>query len=152
MQKKIQGGEDKKLSMAYYLNFQPHIRMYNDNSKPVKTPSYKILLGTQFLYKTERGNFFALALESGHYSNGQSGCSFYSELNDGTEACDDVYRLITPQTDLSAILNRSSGNFSTNLTRVSLNYRFNNLNDESKPTRIHSRHFGNYITIICSDL
>ena len=42
MQKVIQGQEDKQLSMAYYLNFQPHIRMYNDNSKPVKTPSYKI--------------------------------------------------------------------------------------------------------------
>ena len=54
MQKIIQAEEDKKLSMAYYLNFQPHIRMYNDNSKPVKTPSYKILLGSQFLYKTKR--------------------------------------------------------------------------------------------------
>ncbi|MFT4849669.1 MAG: hypothetical protein ACI83B_002213 [Sediminicola sp.] len=138
MQEIIHNGENKKLSMAYYLNFQPHIRMYNDNSKPVKTPSYKLLLGGQFLYKTNNNNFFALAIESGHYSNGQSGCAFDSDLNDETDACDDVYKGITSQTDLSAILNRNSGNFSTNLTKLSLNYRFNNLNDDNKPVKIHS--------------
>ena len=138
MQEVIQDIIENRLSMAYYVNFQPHIRMYNDNSKPVKTPSYKILLGGQLLYKTNNNNFIALALESGHYSNGQSGCAFDSDLNDETEECDDVYSIITAQTDLSAILNRTSGNFSTNFTKLSFNYRFNNLNDDSKPVKIHS--------------
>ncbi|OUS22811.1 hypothetical protein A9Q93_00050, partial [Nonlabens dokdonensis] len=138
MQKVMQDSIDKRISMAYYLNFQPHIRMYTDNSKPVKTPSYKILLGGQLLYKTDTNNFFALAIESGHYSNGQSGCAFDSDLNDETDECNDVYGLITQQTDLSAILNRTSGNFSTNFTKLSLNYRFNNLNGDSKPVKIHS--------------
>jgi hypothetical protein len=95
-------------------------------------------LGGQFLYKTDKGDFLALAIESGHYSNGQSGCTFDSDLNDETEECDDVYRLITSQTNLSEILNRNSGNFSTNLTRLSLNYRFNNINDDNIPAIIHS--------------
>ena len=51
MHEMIQYREDKKLiSLAYYLTLQPHIRMYNDNSKPVKTPFYKLLFGGQFLY------------------------------------------------------------------------------------------------------
>ncbi|MBE9489862.1 MAG: hypothetical protein IMY67_06175 [Bacteroidetes bacterium] len=138
MQKVMQDSIDKRLSKAFYVNFQPHIRMYNEESKPVKTPSYKVLLGGQFLYKTDNNNFISFAIESGHYSNGQSGCAFDSDLNDETDECDDIYRLITPQTDLSAILNRTSGNFSTNLTKLFLNYRFNNLNGDSKPVKIHS--------------
>ena len=127
-----------KGSNAFYASFQPHIRMYNENSKPVKTPSYRIILGWQHLIKTPNNNFFAIAVESGHFSNGQSGCAFDGTLDDETMECEMVYRTITDATDLSAMLNRKNGNFSTNLSRVAANFRFNNLSRNDKPYKVHS--------------
>ena len=114
-----------KPSFAIYLTYQPHIRMYQQTSRPVKTPSYKLLLGYQSLIKTRSDNFFAYAIESGHYSNGQAGCAFDENLEDGSTACENVYSTITDDTDLSDILNRKSGNFSTNQTKLSASFRFN---------------------------
>jgi len=67
MRKNMQESNDVR-SNAIYITFQPHIRMYAENSKPIKTPSYRILLGWQQLYKTKNNNFFAWAIETGHYS------------------------------------------------------------------------------------
>ncbi|HEU4552455.1 MAG TPA: hypothetical protein VFS25_06465, partial [Chitinophaga sp.] len=61
-------GEDKHHVRAYYAAFTPQVRMYTDNSLPVKTPSYRILLGTQQVFRFGN-NLFTIALESGHYSN-----------------------------------------------------------------------------------
>lgn len=123
-----------KPSYAAYLAFQPHFRMYQEKSKPVKTPSYKLLLGFQSLVKTKSDNFFAYAIESGHYSNGQSGCAFDEELIDGTAACQDSYSKINDQSDLAFLLNRKTGNFSTNLTKLSISYRFNRFkHNNNKP-------------------
>ncbi|MAZ71578.1 MAG: hypothetical protein CMC70_00375, partial [Flavobacteriaceae bacterium] len=49
-----------------------------------------------------------------------------------------VYETITDDTNLAEILNRKTGNFSTNLTRISFNYRQNKFIDNSIPKRIHS--------------
>jgi hypothetical protein len=137
MRKKMQESNDIR-SNAVYITFQPHIRMYAENSKPVKTPSYRILLGWQQLYKTKNNNFFAWAFETGHYSNGQSGCAFLSGVEDESMACNDFHATITDDTNLSDLLNRTNGNFSTNTTKLSLNFRFNNLNDSDKPYKVHS--------------
>jgi len=123
---------------AVYLSVQPHLRLYNENSKPVKTPSYKVFLGWQRILSTKNNNFVTAAFETGHYSNGQTGAAFSTEFEEGTDGGNAAYDAITDNTNLSAILNRASGNFSTNLSRLSLNYRINEFDSMEKPTKIHS--------------
>ena len=103
--------------------------MFNAVSKPIKMPSYKIgIFGFQQLIRLKESawgsdHFLALAVESGHYSNGQSGSAFDSQLEDGSEESKAIYSAITPDSDLSAMLNRTNGNFSTNYTEVFLKYK-----------------------------
>lgn len=115
-----------------YFSFRPQLRMFKTNSKPVRTPSYKIGLGHQHIFRvkdesaspgTTRG-YGGFSFETGHFSNGQAGAAFSDLYADGSPESDSLYRLITPQTDLSRILNRYSGNFSTNYTEIILKYCF----------------------------
>lgn len=112
-----------------YLNFRPQFRMYTDESRPVKAPSYRIsILGFQYLrrlpeYRSIKDHQFAFSIESGHYSNGQADCAFSKGIEDGSVACDSVCNTITPTSNLSHLLNRDSGNFSTNYTELIANYR-----------------------------
>jgi hypothetical protein len=140
IRRKLMTGNHYNSGSTLYLNFRPQLRMYTDNSLPVKTPSYKIsILGYQKLIRLKPGNFFknhmlAFSIESGHYSNGQSKCAFNKDIDDGTAACDSVYKLITPASNLSTILNRESCNFSTNYTELILNYRIiSALDEDNKP-------------------
>lgn len=130
--------KNEKAGNALYVSFQPHIRMYAENSKPVKTPSYRLIFGWQHIEKVNNDDFFAFAFESGHYSNGQSGCSFLSGEEDETMPCTDFHATITDSSNLADLLNRKNGNFSTNTTKLSLNYRFNKLNDHNEPIKSHS--------------
>jgi hypothetical protein len=133
-------------SHACYFNFKPQLRMYNDNSKPVRMPSYKILLGTQHLFRIktqaeQKQAFIGFSLESGHYSNGQDGSAFSEKYADDSKESDSIYNTITDATDLSKILNRKSGNFSTNLSELILNYRCYDL-DDLMPSKMHSINLG----------
>ncbi|MEM6721925.1 MAG: hypothetical protein AAF611_21535 [Bacteroidota bacterium] len=130
--------DENKAGNAFYITFQPHIRMYAENSKPVKTPSYRFLFGWQHMIKTKSNNFFTWAFETGHYSNGQSGCAFLSGEEDESMPCTDFHATITDDSNLSALLNRTNGNFSTNTTKLTLNFRFNELNKANEPFKIHS--------------
>ncbi|BAO56361.1 hypothetical protein [Nonlabens marinus] len=123
---------------AVYLTFQPEFRIYDEESKPVKTPTYKVLLGWQKIFKTNADNFLTVGLESGHYSNGQARSAFSTEFEDNSPESQALYDSFTDDTDLAALLNRRTGNFSTNLTRLSFNYRLNTFNDNNVPERIHS--------------
>ena len=139
--------EDKQHTQAWYLSYRPQLRMYTDNSLPVRTPSYKILVGTQHLFRinssnSERHNFLGFSLESGHYSNGQDGSAFSELFTDGSIQSDSIYNLISPSTKLSEILNRRSGNFSTNLTEVIINYRTYKLDDDNIPKQLFSFNLG----------
>jgi len=122
---------------AWYVAFRPQIRMYDRASLPVVMPSYRVFLGTQHMFRLKNDNFLSFSLESGHYSNGQSGSAFSETLVDGTKESEALYNDITPETNLSAILNRKSGNFSTNLTELLFNYRNNHYSDNI-PVRVHS--------------
>ena len=138
---------ENKHTQAWYISFKPQLRMYTDNSLPVKTPSYRTFIGTQHLYSINVDDeiskkFWGFSLESGHYSNGQSGCAFSEDFSDGTSECDNVYSTINSSTNLSEILNRRSGNFSTNLTKIVLNYRTYILDDDFLPKQSHSINFG----------
>ena len=123
---------------AVYLSIQPHLRVYDENSKPVKTPSYRAFIGWQKILKTQNDNFLTAAIESGHYSNGQSKSAFSTEFADNSPESRALYTAIDDDTNLAAILNRESGNFSTNLTRLSLNYRINTFNAQNYPLQSHS--------------
>jgi len=70
----------------------------------------------------KRNMLYNIALETAHYSNGQSLCAWDSRLNDGSKACSQIFRSITDDDNLSEMLNRNSGNFSSNLTKVSVSY------------------------------
>jgi hypothetical protein len=133
----------KTKASAFYIAFEPQLRMYTDNSLPVKMPSYKVQLGFQQLYRVNGNNFFSFAVESGHYSNGQSGCAFSELFDDGSSQCDSIYNLIKPETNLSDLLNRKNGNFSTNLTEIIFNYRINGIDENfERLDRIHSLTLG----------
>lgn len=134
-------------SMAQYFDFRPQLRVYSGNSLPVKTPSYRILLGTQHMFRLKKRQpktveFIGFAIQSGHYSNGQAKCAFCEDADDGSAACDSVYRSINDNTDLSAILNRKNGNFSTNLTEFTVNYRLNKIDGHQVAKRSHSFSLG----------
>ena len=100
------------------------------------------IISTQHLFRLSRDRFITFSLESGHYSNGQVGCSFDNKIQDDTPACDSIYSLITPQTNLSDLLNRKNGNFTTNLTEVIVNYRLNRLGEDMILNRVHSFRIG----------
>jgi hypothetical protein len=138
---------DKKHTQAWYVSFRPQLRMYTDNSLPVRTPSYRVFLGTQHLFRLNTSNslshnFWGFSLESGHYSNGQDGSAFSESFPDGSSQSDSVFSLIKPSTNLSEILNRRSGNFSTNLTEVIFNFRTYKLDDDNIPKQLHSFNLG----------
>lgn len=117
---------------SFYTSFQPHVRIYTDSSLPVKTPSYKVLLGYQESWKMKNDVLYTLAIESGHYSNGQSGCSFSTVFSDESPFCDAIYATINDDTNLAAILNRESGDFSTNITKLSFQRRYGHFNPKDK--------------------
>jgi hypothetical protein len=123
---------------AVYLSFQPEFRVYDEESRPVKTPTYKVLIGWQKILKTDEDNFLTAAIETGHYSNGQSQSAFSTEFEDDSPESRAIYDTFTDDTDLAELLNRETGNFSTNLTRLSLNYRINSFNTQNIPEKIHS--------------
>ena len=122
---------------AIFLSYRPHFRMYTDNSRPVKMPSSRIGLAFQFVQRSDSDNLRTLSIEHGHYSNGQSGCTFLEGAEDGSTACDSVYATLAADSDLSKLLNRRNGDFSTNFTKVLLNWRLNRL-DDARPDSILS--------------
>ena len=134
-------------SHAQYVDFRPQFRLYSENSQPIKTPSYRIFLGTQHMFRlrTKKINtvqFIGFALQSGHHSNGQSKCTFAEDENDSGVVCNGIYDQITDNSDLSAMLNRKNGNFSINLTELTVNYRFNTLDGQSYAKHAHSVSLG----------
>jgi hypothetical protein len=140
----------KRHTQAWYVFVKPQLRMYIENSLPVKTPSYRVLIGTQHLFrlpntmlKGRQVHFAGFSVESGHYSNGQSGNAFSEQFDDDSPQSDSIYNTITPDTDLSKLLNRKSGNFSTNLTEIQFQYRRSKITStDNTPYETHSANLG----------
>lgn len=140
-------GSSNRHTQAWYVAARPQLRMYRGKSKPVKTPSYRVNLGTQHMFKLlkndpKQKHYVGFSLEHGHYSNGQAGCAFSTDFEDASPECDIIYSTINSSTDLSEILNRKSGNFSTNQTELILNYRIYNLDNKFYPRKLHSFNLG----------
>ncbi len=103
-----------------YLNFISNFRMYQGKSTPIKTPSYKAIVGWQRSQGIGTPTVFTYMLETGHYSNGQSRCAWSDTSLDRSLGCNKLYQGINDHTDLDVLLNRSSGNFTTNFSRFAL--------------------------------
>jgi hypothetical protein len=141
--------DEYKHTQAWYISFRPQLRMYNEISFPVKTPSYRMFLGTQHLFRIRTDKvsdkvqeFAGFSFESGHYSNGQSGCAFSNLYSDDSKECDSIYKALTSSSNLSDMLNRKNGNYSTNLSELMLNYRWYRLDKSNEPKEMHSFNAG----------
>lgn len=136
--------EQKKLfSMSYYFAFRPHFRMYAKNSTPVQMPSYKIFIGLKHMYRLSDKHYVGYAIESGHYSNGQPGCALTGGGEDQSAACDSMYALINSESNLSDMINRVNGDFSTNLSKLDFAYRYIAEFDAfERPKQVHSATLG----------
>lgn len=114
------------------------IRMFEEISRPVRTPSYMPRGNVQMIFA--RGIREALALGGekrnrvtlweghaivGHHSNGQDGCLYQDEVRDG-EQCD---RVSAAPGTARRLINTRDGSFSTNYARIGVNFRRNYLDD-----------------------
>lgn len=135
----------RKYTQGWFLEFRPQIRMYVANSYPVRMPSYRIFIGTQHMFRLSDRELFAFSIESGHYSNGQNMSALSDKFADGSPESDSLYRMVNASTNLSKIINRYSGNFSTNLVEIILNYRINRYDKNRNPYKVHSFKIGTVI-------
>ena len=138
-------------SHAQYIDFRPQFRLYKEESQPIKTPSYRIFLGTQHFFRLKNpfpnyNQFIGFAVQSGHHSNGQNKCTWAEDEFDNFDICEAIYDSITDQTDLSALLNRKNGNYSVNLSEFTVNYRLNKLGIDGFAKQTHSFMLG-YIVL-----
>ena len=147
---------DRRSKLAYgftnlaslYVHFRPKFRMYQDSSRPVKTPNFQGGFGYQKMFRLKSSDdehsFLAFAFETGHYSNGQPNCAFDEDARDESAACAIAYHQINDDTNLSEILNRGSGNFSTNYTEITIKYLFYpKTNNSQRPISGFDVEFGN---------
>lgn len=116
----IESGE--KVKQAFYLYFQSHFRMYQSLSLPVKTPSYRGYIGWQRTFNLPYNSQLTFAIETGHYSNGQSFSAWNEDIKDGTPQSDSIYKSIHDEDNLAEMLNRNSGNFSINNSKLEIQY------------------------------
>lgn len=136
-------------SSALYIVFKPQLRMYTEESMPVKMPSYRVQVGWQMLKElsfrlTEKTDqtFLGFSLEHGHYSNGQTGGAFAEGYSDGSPESNAAYDSIGSSTELSEIVNRINGNFSTNLTEFILSFKSLDLDNRKYMEKMFSLDFG----------
>lgn len=131
--------QKKIFSQGYYFSFRSQFRMYNEQSTPVKMPSYRVFLGLQHLFRISQKHLIGYSIESGHYSNGQSGSAFIGGGKDGSHESDSVWATVNAQSKLADMINRTDGDFSTNLTELMLNYRYIvKLDAFAKPKILHT--------------
>lgn len=136
-------------SWGTYIVFKPQIRMYNDVSMPVKMPSYKIQWGVQVLKdfnfifpNLSDQTFIGFSIEDGHYSNGQTGGAFAEGTIAESNEAEAVYDTINSSTDLSDIVNRTNGDFSTNLTEITLCLKWMDLDNKKFMKNMKTVSFG----------
>jgi hypothetical protein len=134
-------GIDRMKQLSWVVTGTPavRLRMFEEVSRPVRTPSYmprgsvqmifargvKDVLGPAAAVDPSRRDEVSLwegHLIVGHHSNGQDGCLYTDEVRSG----EDCVRTVTPSTGAREI-NTKDGSFSTNYARVGVNYRKNYL-------------------------
>lgn len=130
---------DKDALSSFFVFFDPQVRMYLQDSKPVFMPSYRIALAHQSMKQisvnSSKTNYCYVGsnFEFGHFSNGQYGSAFNENAKDMDSLDKFAYNSINDQTKLTDIINRRSGNFDIPLYgRLDVFYKW--LNDKSSVT------------------
>jgi hypothetical protein len=123
------------------------IRMFDQVSSPVRTPSYMPRGNVQLLWArnvsavatavaravggravlddaSRRVSVWEAHAIVGHHSNGQDGCFFQDQAR-----VDDECVIVAPAAG-ERLVNKTDGSFSTNYVRVGMNYRKNILDDD----------------------
>jgi hypothetical protein len=119
------------------------LRLFNESSSPVRTPSYMPKATVQISRFTNLSRASASDEEEystgpiamwlvdviplGHHSNGQNGCLFTSQSRDENGECIEMAR---PQ---ERIINKTDGSFSTNYIEAMVHYGRMRLDSEGAP-------------------
>jgi len=134
-----QSGRGEPRRIAWVISGTPavRIRMFEEISRPVRTPSYMPRGNVQIILargirealapggeKRNRVTLWEAHAIVGHHSNGQDGCLYQDEVRNG-ELCDRV-----PSSKTGHIINTKDGSFSTNYARVGVNFRRNYLDTD----------------------
>jgi hypothetical protein len=130
-------GEPRRIAWVISGTPAVRIRMFEEISNPVRTPSYMPRGNVQMILA--RGIREALAAGGekrnrvtlweghaiiGHHSNGQDGCLYQDEVRNG-ELCE-----VDPTSTAGHVINTHDGSFSTNYARIGVNFRRNYLDDD----------------------
>jgi hypothetical protein len=140
-------GRPRAFAFAVSATPAVRIRMFNERSAPVRTPSYMPRGNFQMIWARNLENAMAMAraerssewasfrqsavatvslyethLVVGHHSNGQDGCLFTNETPEGDDC-------VAVPGGAPREINTKDGSFSTNYVRVGTNYRRNYLDE-----------------------
>ena len=134
-----QSGSGQPKRVAWVISGTPavRIRMFEEVSRPVRTPSYMPRGNVQMILargireallaggeKRNRVTLWEGHAIVGHHSNGQDGCLYQDEVRNG-ELCER-----DPASTAGHVINTNDGSFSTNYARIGVNFRRNNLDSD----------------------
>jgi hypothetical protein len=136
----LRGPWESHHKWAIYFSMVTNLRMTQEASAPVRTPSYMPkLTATWFNVKRRQAGTLASGVSEslrmwavplvpyGHYSNGQDGCLFASQEAVG-DSCVDTTTVQQPRE-----ANRRDGSFSSHYTQLGVFYRRIQLDPASQP-------------------
>jgi hypothetical protein len=131
----LQPDRPRVFAYSAYGTFLLRVRMFDEDSNPVRTPSYMPKGTVQLAWMRNlstvdpvkrRSTFIegpvemwlVHAIPFGHHSNGQNGCLFTDEARVAGECVP-----VSPGPPGPRVVNTENGSFSTNYVRAGLNYR-----------------------------
>ena len=129
--------------LTAYATVLVRLRMFDEDSSPVRAPSYMPKGTLQVVgfkshadptapestrYRNSSMSMIAFTLPTiGHHSNGQNGCAF-----EGYESANGVCKPDSEVASLERSVNKRNGSFSTNYVRLGIQYRWMRLDDEDQ--------------------
>jgi hypothetical protein len=135
LERVLDSGRPRVFAYSIYGTFLTRLRMFDEESSPVRTPSYMPKATIQLAWLKNRSTadpeeapveflrgpiemWLVHAIPFGHHSNGQNGCLFTAQTRIDGE-CEPETPLATGPEDI----NVENGSFSTNYIRLGLEYR-----------------------------
>ena len=135
MEQVLDAGRPRVFAYSVYGTFLTRLRMFDEASNPVRTPSYMPKGTVQLAWLKNLSSadpqsapveflqgpiemWLMSAIPFGHHSNGQNGCLFLQQTR-----IDGDCQPEPPPSTRPEDVNRENGSFSTNYVRVGLEYR-----------------------------